>query len=535
MRIEFRVPNKRKIIRYGLLTGFFVCVALVAIRTASALKLLQEGWHSQLHPGIDSLIIGVLLVGCAGYAFGFRKFLDLRREQGRRTLAESKADWITYHDFLTRLPNRRFLEEKAPDIVETTFGKSGYGVLAFDLDGFKKVNETVGPDGGDMLLMDLARRLSGFVPEAKILRLGSDEFLVIAGCTTSNRCQNCSDPEQTRKLAEDLISLLNMPFDIKGTQISVGACVGLSSYPEHGLRLKDVVKQAILALSVAKRQGRNSYVEFQPEINEDLARRTRIESQLRSAVANGDIVPYYQPLVELKTGAIVGFEALARWNTPEDGFIPPDLFIRIAENTGLISELSEHLLRQACKDAREWPTQVRLAFNISPRMLEDRHLGLKIFKILGETGLSPHRLEIEITESALVRDTELAATMIRDLRGSGVRVVLDDFGTGYSSLAQLSALTFDKIKIDRIFVSGLEQDEKKSKIVRTTVALATGLGITTTAEGIEQESQLDDLKQLGCSFGQGYLFGKAVPQEQALALLSAGPASGTQQSRQVSA
>ncbi len=535
MREDIQIPNKRKFIRYGLLAGFFACVALVATRATGMLTLLPEGWHSRLHSSIDGLIVGVLLVGCAGYAFGFRKFLDLRREQGRRSLAESKADWIAYHDFLTRLPNRRFLEEKAPEIAESTFGKAGYGVLSFDLDGFKKVNETVGPDGGDMLLIDIAKRLTDFMPEALLLRLGSDEFLIIAGCTASNRCQDCTDPEQTRKLAEDLISLLNRPFDIKGTQISVGACVGLSSYPEHGLRLKDVVKQAILALSVAKRQGRNSYVEFRPEINEDLARRTRIERQLRTAVANDDIAPYYQPLVELKTGAIVGFEALARWYTPEDGFISPDLFIRIAENTGLISDLSEHLLRQACKDAMAWPTQVHLAFNISPLMLEDRYLGLKIFKILGETGLSPHRLEIEITESALVRDTDLAAAMIQELRGSGIRVALDDFGTGYSSLAQLSALTFDKIKIDRIFVSGLEQDEKKSKIVRTTVALATGLGITTTAEGIEQESQLDDLKQLGCSFGQGYLFGKAVPQEQALALLSTGPASDTEQSRQMSA
>ncbi len=535
MRKEFQIPNKRKIMRYGLLAGFFVCVAFAAIWAAGVLKLLQVGWHAQLHSNIDGIIIGALLVGCAGYAFGFRKILDLRREQGRRTLAESKADWITYHDFLTRLPNRRFLKEKAPDIVETAFGKIGYGVLAFDLDGFKKVNETVGPDGGDTLLIDLAGRLSAFMPEAILVRLGSDEFLLIAGCTATNRCQNCSDPEQARKLAEDLINLLNRPFDIKGMQISVGACVGLSSYPEHGLRLKDVVKQAILALSVAKRQGRNSFVEFQPEINEDLARRTRIERQLRDAVANGDIVPFYQPLVDLKRGTIVGFEALARWNTPEDGFISPELFIRMAETTGLISELSEQLLRQACRDAMDWPKQVGLAFNISPRMLEDRYLGLKIFKILGETGLNPHRLEIEITESALVRDTELAAAMIRDLRGAGIRVVLDDFGTGYSSLAQLSVLTFDKIKIDRIFVSGLEQDEKKSKIVRTTVALASGLGISTTAEGIEQESQLDYLKQLGCSFGQGYLFGKAVPPEQALALLNTGSASGTEPSRQVSA
>ena len=527
MQEKFQIPNMRKIMRYGLLAGFFVCVGVVATRTADALKLLQEGWHSQLHSSIYGIIIGALIVGCAGYAFGFRKILDLKREQGRRTLAESKADWISYHDFLTRLPNRRFLEEKAPEIVERNFGKAGYGVLAFDLDGFKKVNETVGPDGGDMLLIDISKRLAGFLPESLILRLGSDEFLIIAGCTASSRCENCSDPQQTLKLAEDLISLLNMPYDIKGTPISVGACVGLSSYPEHGLRLKDVVKQAILALSVAKRQGRNSFVEFQPEINEDLARRTRIERQLRGAVANGDIVPYYQPLIDLKTGAIVGFEALARWNTPEDGFISPDLFIRIAEDTGLISELSEHLLRRACKDARAWPKQVHLAFNISPRMLEDSNLGLKIFKILGETGLSPHRLEIEITESALVRDTDLAAAMIQDLRGAGIRVALDDFGTGYSSLAQLSALAFDKIKIDRIFVSGLEDDEKKSKIVRTTVALASGLGISTTAEGIEEQSQLDYLKQLGCSFGQGYLFGKAVPQDQALTLLNSGFASNT--------
>ena len=256
-------------------------------------------------------------------------------------------------------------------------------------------------------------------------------------------------------------------------------------------------------------------------MNEQAETRAWIERGLRAALPKNAITPFYQPLVSLKDDSIIGFEMLARWDSPDFGPVAPDVFISIAEETGLIKELGDRLLRQACRDAREWPTHLTLAVNISPRQLQDKTLGLRILSILAETGFSPHRLEVEITESALVGDIEIARTVIADLRSAGVRIALDDFGTGYATLSQLVALRFDKIKIDRSFIRRLTTDGDSTVIVRAIVGLVQGLGLVATAEGVEDAAQRDALRGYGCDQGQGYLFSKAMPARDVPRMLAA--------------
>ncbi|SHL48295.1 diguanylate cyclase/phosphodiesterase [Roseibium suaedae] len=476
-----------------------------------AYETLSEFTRDHEEYQLDEIILGLMCAGAAGYVYAIRRLKELRRETKARTIAETKATWISFHDFLTKLPNRRFLDEEAARIVRENF-PDGYAVCAIDLDGFKKVNDLIGHEGGDSLLVAISNRLTKTFKEAIIIRLGGDEFLVLSPC---------HDPEDLRALCVSAVKELSNPIEICGIHAEVGACIGHARFPEDALSLKDLTMCADVALYAAKNRGRNQVTAYQAHMSDILAKRAEVEAKLRQAIREKTITPYYQPLIDLKSGQLRGFEALARWPVGTSRSIGPDEFIPMAEDIGLIVELSEHLLRQACLDAKTWPAHLTLAFNISPTMMVDRLLGIRIVKVLGETGFNPRRLEIEITETALVRDINLAAKVITDLRQAGISVALDDFGTGYSSLSQLSKFSFDKIKIDRSFISALETDEKKMNIVRTMVALGKGLGIATTAEGIENPQQLDALKDLGCSYGQGFLFGKAVPAEEAMAFIQA--------------
>ncbi|WP_244471870.1 putative bifunctional diguanylate cyclase/phosphodiesterase [Rhizobium phaseoli] len=265
---------------------------------------------------------------------------------------------------------------------------------------------------------------------------------------------------------------------------------------------------------VAKKQGRNLVKPFVPSMQDELAKRIRTEGDLRAAIRKAEIVPYYQPLVDLKANKIIGFEALARWKTASGEFIPPSEFIPVAEEAGLIVELTDQLLRRACTDALSWPSELVLSFNLSPIQLSDRLLGLRILKILGDVGLPAHRVELEVTESAIIQDAVTARIVLDDLVNAGVKIALDDFGTGFSSLSQLSSYRFDKIKIDRSFVASFETNDKQDKVIKAIIALGAGLGVAITAEGIEEESQLQRLQDLGCDIGQGYLLGRPAPIEE---------------------
>lgn len=475
-------------------------------------EMMDELIHEHGQSGLGEALPAVIIVGILGLVYGASRIRALRHEIHKRRLAEEHARWIARHDVLTGLPNRHWLAEFSRELSAQGDGSgTKYAVFSIDLDGFKNANDLVGHGGGDQVLLTVAERLREIFAGEMICRVGGDEFLVFASRV---------DGLDPAAWGARIVGAVSTPILIGNTRAEIGASVGYALYPEDASTIDDVIRQSDVALYAAKRSGRNKVRAFDEAIRANLAKRLEIEIALRQAIRDKAIRPYYQPLIDLRSGEIRGFEALARWKTSDGRFIPPSDFIELAESTGLITELSEQLLQAACVDARSWPAHVYLSFNLSPTQLNDRLLGLRIVRILMEAGLSPKRLEVEITESALIRNSAVAEMILSDLREAGISVALDDFGTGYSSLSQLSKFKFDKIKIDRSFVTDLEHDDKQEKIVRAILRLGQGLGIATTAEGIEDEVQRANLLEMGCDCGQGYLFGKAVPAEAIPGLLA---------------
>jgi diguanylate cyclase (GGDEF)-like protein len=466
---------------------------------------------------IDDLIFVVFILSAALMIYGFRRYQDLSREIKARTAAELEARNLARHDPLTGLPNRRFFEEELEGRLRDTSAVHQVAVLMLDLDDFKTVNDTYGHAAGDKALREFVRRVSKVLrPGTFLARIGGDEFAII-----KPKIDSLDDPTN---LARRIAAAVAEPLVIDGVTAELSVGIGIAVAPNDGTVPEELVRRADRALYRAKAAGRSSVCFFEPEMDARVERRMQIEWELRSAIAADIIVPHYQPLVSLESGnRIVGFEALARWQSENLGYIGPDVFIPIAEEIGLMPPLSWQLLRRACLDAKAWPSTFTLAFNISPVQLRDPTVGLRILSIVAETGFSPRRLEIEITETALVENIAVARAVIDELRAAGIRIALDDFGTGYSTLSQLLSFRLDKIKIDRSFVSRLDESNDGRIIVRAILGLAKGFGLTTTAEGIENAEQLAYLKTNGCTQGQGYLFSKAVPAADVPALLNCMP------------
>ncbi|PZM11160.1 putative bifunctional diguanylate cyclase/phosphodiesterase [Rhizobium tubonense] len=459
----------------------------------------------------DAIFLAVRVAGAMSIVYSALRIYDLRKEMDIRSTAEARADWIATHDQLTKLPNRYAFER-----TKISVGQAGEQDIAtitlfsVDLDDFKKVNDLVGHKGGDALLVEVSRRLGAFADPSCVYRFGGDEFIIIArGLTLAKE----------DAFSRMIVQAITRPIMIGNFVAEVGASVGYARLPDHGQTLDDVAHCSDVAMYEAKSTGPNHSFAFNPAMQHKVTESARFEAKLRSAIEAGTIRPHYQPLIDLRTGHICGFEALARW-VDEDGVsVPPLNFIGVAEETGLITDLFKQLLAQACRDARSWPEELILSFNVSPVQMEDRLLASRILKILEDADLPPQRLEIEITENALIGDPDMAALIIEDLHQAGVQIALDDFGTGYSSLAQLARYKFDKIKIDKSFVATYGSDERQEKIVRAMLGLGRSLNIKTTAEGIEEHSQLSYLLSHGCDIGQGYLFGKAMPAEEALGFI----------------
>lgn len=462
---------------------------------------------------VDDVIFVVFMLSVGFMVYGVRRYRELSIEMKARISAETEARNLARHDPLTGLPNRRFFKERLEELLGAASLSNQVAILMLDLDGFKVVNDTHGHAVGDLALCEFARRVVEIAPaDAFLARIGGDEFTIVMP-----RIISLDDPAN---LARRIAAAVAEPIQVGNVSAEFGVGIGIAIAPNDGVHAAELVRRGDRALYRAKAAGRSCVRFFEPEMDAHVERRMQIERDLRCAIASNSIVPHYQPLVSLDGNRIIGFEALARWHNGDLGFIPPDLFIPVAEETGLINSLGDQLFRRACLDACTWDPSFVLAFNVSPVQLRDRTLGLRLLTILGQTGFSPRRLEIEITESALVENIAIAQTIIQELRQSGVRIALDDFGTGYATLSQLLSFHLDKIKIDRSFVSHLDKSEDGKVIVRAILGLAKGFGLTTTAEGVEDAAQLAFLKANGCTEGQGYLFSKAVPADDIPALIN---------------
>jgi diguanylate cyclase (GGDEF)-like protein len=462
---------------------------------------------------LQVLWLAIVLMLCCVIAVGFgcRRLHDLRREILARRAAEAQTVVLANYDPLTSLPNRRLFTTALEELLKWRTDGNRVAVLMADLDGFTPLNDRYGQKDGDAVLVEFAQRATKVLPPNAVLaRVGGDDFAILI-----TGVQSLDEPTQ---IARRLINAASAPFLVGNHRAMLGLGVGIAVAPDNGTERDELIRRAEVALHWAKADGRASVRWFKAEMDAHVVRRTQIERELRAAATEA-IKVHYQPLVDLADSRIIGFEALARWTDPVLGPIPPDMFIPVAEECGLINKLGDQLLRAACRDAVTWPAPLTLAFNISPLQLREPTLGLRILAILAETGLDPHRLEIEVTESAIVENLEVARQIIDHLRQAGVRIALDDFGTGYATLSQLLALHLDKIKIDRSFVDRLGKDKESTIIVRAIIGLATGFGLTTTAEGVEDVEQLAYLRQHGCIEGQGFLFGKAIPAGEVPALL----------------
>jgi diguanylate cyclase (GGDEF)-like protein len=461
----------------------------------------------------EMLMLGGLIVIAILY-LGWRRVRAQEREISRRVVAERRAHKLAHTDPLTGLSNRRHFEATLRAAVNLPRGPNEvHAVLMLDLNGFKSVNDVYGHAEGDELIAATAGRLRSVTREHDLIaRLGGDEFAIIA--------YHLAGVEGATNIAMRIVKSLDKPIRLDQHQHKVNLGIGIALIPRDADSAEEALRKADIALYRAKNEPESAVRFFEEDMDRHVRERDSMERDLAAAIGTEALRPWYQPIVDLKTDQVTAFEALARWSHPTLGDIEPDRFIPIAESSGLIRELGDGLLRRAATDAMAWPDHVMLSFNISPAQLKDTTLGLRILKILGETGLPPRRLEVEITESALVRDMETAQTVLSSLREAGISISIDDFGTGYSNLYHLRHFKLDKLKIDRSFIHAMNSESESAAIVRALTGLGNGLGLTIIAEGIEDKSESDALVREGCQQGQGFLFSRAVPAEETAAFFA---------------
>jgi len=431
-------------------------------------------------------------------------WLATHEDVTERIRAQERIAHLAHYDALTELPNRVLmrghLEHRVAQLAE---GKP-FAILYIDVDEFKGVNDTLGHEAGDELLRQVAQRLRSCVgPQDLVARLGGDEFAIVK--------EGAREQDTLSLLAEQIMQALRAPVACRGQQLPIDASIGIAIAPDHGSSIEDLLRSADLAMYAAKSEGRRTYRFFTPALDAQVRTRRQTEIDLRQALSGGQFDIHYQPLVDLATDTVAGCEALLRWRHPGRGMISPAEFIPVAEETGLINEIGEWVLKRACAEAAGWPGHARLAVNVSPAQFRSKTLALRVASALEASGLAPDRLELEVTEAVLIRDDDEALTILHQLRDLGVHIALDDFGTGYSSLSYLRRFPFDKIKIDRSFVKDIAHPNGSSTIVQAVVTMAAACHMLTTAEGVETEAQREILRRLGCSQMQGFLFSPAVP------------------------
>ncbi len=501
--------------RKNFIRGFVMVVALLMfVLIGGQLGTQVVGTFLGYSHGTNQVMVTALLLNMALILLTWRRTNALSDEIHVYRQAEARAQHLAMTDPLTNLLNRRAIKEKTIELSARASrrGKS-VAFLMIDLDGFKKVNDIHGHDSGDLLLREVADRMREIVPPSSIIaRLGGDEFGICLMFEPEH-------PESVDHIAEDLVQALARPVALAASAQTVTASIGISR-PEHDCASIDMLmSRADIALYAAKKNGRNGYSWFENGMEIELRSRNSLEGDIRAAIPNDEFVPFFEQQIDLKTGELVGFEMLARWVSPVRGFISPDDFIPIAEEAGLIGDLSMSIVRKAMMEAKNWDSALTISINISPFQLKDPWLSQKIVKLLVETGFPANRLEVEITESSLFKNLALAQSIVGSLKNQGIQIALDDFGTGYSSLSHLRALPFDRIKIDRSFVASMLENAESAAIVNVIAGLGASLQVPITAEGIENERVLAKLQELGCSKGQGWLFGQPLSIDQVRSLL----------------
>ncbi|GAB4543365.1 MAG: hypothetical protein Tsb0019_42300 [Roseibium sp.] len=464
----------------------------------------------QTYEMITSVLLGLSFLGLAYGAWATRR---LRKELHATSSQHSEALVLAQHDPLTGLPNRRRLLEAFPDLTRNIKGNCFRSVMMLDLDGFKPINDVYGHAFGDSLLRSFADRLAETVGNDGIVaRLGGDEFAIVSPVF--------KDKMEATGFARRLLTRIGEPFELGARQILLGSGIGIALYPNDGHAITELLRRADIALYRAKTSGRSTYRFFEVDMDASILHRTLLEQRLRQAIADREVKAHFQPIMDMQSGRIAGFEALARWTDSDFGKVPPLQFIPIAEDCGMISELTRHLLADACKAAKSWPDHIYLSFNLSPVQLQDPSLPSQVSAILDDHGLSPNRLVLEITETSLVKNPEAAKRILTQLSEIGISIALDDFGAGHSSLSYLRDFPIGTVKIDKSFTERMLTDKQCAAIVEAILVLSRGLDINAVAEGIEETAVHEALNSNGCHYGQGFLYAAAVSADEVPALLA---------------
>ena len=466
--------------------------------TAAELTLLKRRSYAVT---AGSLLLAMVL----GLALWRRLTSGLDASRSSLLNAEGRIQRLATSDMLTGLDNRAGLHDAMQLRMHLArSNQESMAVLMVDLDRFKPINDRNGHMVGDLVLKEVALRLSQCLRQSDLrARYGGDEFVVVL--------DERDGPGSTRNSAQRIVDRLSEPMRFGDLSVNIGASIGVARFPSDGDTDDELLRKADWALYRAKKNGRGSVCLYDPRLDEVMSEQHKLEQELREGIAAGELVPYYQPIVGLARRNVLSLELLCRWRHPVRGLLTPDKFIPLAEHSGLIAPLTISLLRAACKDLSRFPPHWRLSFNVAPQQIQDETLVYQLMSVLQEAGVPPSRLDVELTETALVNDTARARQVILALKKTGMTVTLDDFGTGYSSLSYLAEMTFDKIKIDRSFVQTMQERPQSAKIIDAIIGLSRSLGVSNVAEGIETELQASMLLKMGCQTGQGYLFGRPVP------------------------
>ncbi len=495
--------------------GIVVAAILLFVGTGGQVMQAVVNTLVGIGGGPDKVLSSALILNIALILFGWRRYKDLNREIRERTEAEQRARYLADTDPLTGFLNRRALLAKGQQLIAGAAAEGRHVALfLLDLDHFKTVNDIHGHAAGDRVLQVAAERISSILPpSATKARLGGDEFVAILPFEPTARAD-------IDALAAQLVAALEDSVAHEAQQIRIGASLGISLASDSRAVMETMVRQADIAMYHCKDEGRNRYCWFETGMEMAVQVRNQIETGIRKGMPRGEFVPHFEPQVDIASGRLMGFEMLMRWESPEYGMIPPERFIPIAEESGLIGELSLQVIREAMAIAKSWDPSIMLAVNISPQQLKDPWFSQKLTKLLVEMGFPASQLEVEITESSLFENLPLVRSIVTSLKNQGVSLSLDDFGTGYSSLSHLRALPFDRIKIDRSFVAAMRGSPDAQAIVVAIVRLGESLSMPITAEGVEDEATAIELTRLGCAKGQGWYYGRAASAADTAALLA---------------